>query len=327
MPDDAAAPARKSGWKLLANLALLVGLVGIFAWQAHKNWPEVSRYLHAGQWHWNWTYATLALVLLLLCQGCDILIWNSTLGWFSTSLPVQSATPVYIWSFLARYIPGKVGSLILRMALAAEVDRPAIPVLASSIAELALRIGSGLLLFLVALLGWGFTTDARVRLIAIVAVPLVLVCAHPRIMVPVMNWLLRKAKQPSLVQALRYRDVLRIFGALFLRWMLYGVSYALLAAAMFQAAIAHIPVLTGASAGAWAAGFILMTPGGIGTSELVQGYVLQFLAFPTAVATVLPVLARLWTLIGEGLWSLAAWVLWRNRLRIAREAPSEQPVA
>jgi hypothetical protein len=38
---------KSSPWKLLLNVLLRVGLVGIFAWQVQKNWTEIASY----SWH------------------------------------------------------------------------------------------------------------------------------------------------------------------------------------------------------------------------------------------------------------------------------------
>ncbi len=296
-------------WKIAANLLLFLGLVAIFAWQVKKNQHAIIAF----HWSVNWELAVTALLLLLMCSTADILIWNRTLSWFTAPLPFRKAAPVYIWSFLARYLPFKVGSLILRVALAAEVQREPVPVLAASVVELALRIASGLLIFLAALCGWGFAINPRLRLASLVIVPLVLICAHPRVMLPVMNWALRKIKQPPLARSVRYGEVLGVFAMLLLRWIVYGLSYAALVIAFDAHANSNLPVLIGCASGAWAAGFILMTPAGLGAAELIQKAILGALHVPAALTTILPILARLWTLAGEGIWSLAAWGLWARR--------------
>jgi glycosyltransferase 2 family protein len=303
MTADTRSPFRMTGgWRLLANIALLIGLVAIFAWQVSKSWGAIKAY----DWSLNWPPAGLALALLLVCSLCDIFIWNRTLAWFTDPLPFHRAAPVYIWSFLARYIPGKVGSIILRMALAADAGRPGVPVLASSTVELALRIAAAFVVFLVTGLGFGMATNQGVLIAAAVTIPLVLLCAHPKVMLPVLNWALIKTKREPIQRPVRYRDVLTVFGMLLFRWVLYGASYAALAIAIFPDAASHnIPTLMGIACGAWAAGFVLMTPGGIGASEMAQNIVLTSIGFPAAGAALLPVLARLITLVGEGIWSLA----------------------
>lgn len=311
MPVEMPLPVAKkpARWKMVVNLAILLALVGIFLRQAAKDWPAIQRY----EWTPHPGPALLALALLLLCSGLDIFIWNRTLGWFARPLPFRVVAPVYIWSFIARYIPGKVGSLVLRVALAAQVDRAPVPVLASSAVELALRVASGLFIFVGMLIGWGAVVDPRLRMMVVIIIPLVLVCAHPRVMLPVMNWGLRKMKQATLDRPLAYHEVLGVFLALLGRWVVYGLAYALLAVAITSQAWAHFPALISTACGTWAAGFILMTPGGVGTSEVLQRTMLEHLGFLPAETVIIPVLARFGTLLCEGVWALACLALWRHR--------------
>jgi len=322
-----AAPAtgkRTPAWKLALNLALFVGLVGVFAWQVMKSRKEIAAY----HWTINWELTGVALLLLLVCSTVDILIWNRTLGWFTDPLPFRQAAPVYIWSYIARYIPGKVGSLILRAALATQVKREPVPVLASSTVELGLRLGSGAFLFVAVLFGWGFRdVSPIVKIASLLIVPLALICAHPKVMLPVMNWGLRKIKQQQLQRPLGYGEVLGVFCALLIRWVLYGFSYAVFAAALFPNAMAQTPVLIGLASGAWVIGFLSGMPGGTGLAELTQATILATIGFPVAIVKMLPILARLLTLVGEGLWSLAAWGFWARRSKTPVMVADEAPVA
>lgn len=301
---------RPSGWKLAMNIALPILLIAVFAWQIHKSWPAIT----GTPWTIHWGPSALALVLLLVNSCVEIFIWNRTLRWFTEPLSFRLAVPVYIWSSLARYIPGKVASLIVRVGLATEVKRDIVPVLASSTVELALRTASGLLLFLLALVVSGNTNERSLLVGPLVIIPLVLICAHPRIMLPAMNWALKQVKQAPITHVLSYGEVLGIFLATVVRWVIYGLAFALLAWAIHPAAIKHVPVLVGTASGSWAAGFIGMSPGGAGIAEWIQNIVLEgALKFPERVALLLPIFFRLTTLLAEGLWALVAIPLWRKR--------------
>jgi len=304
---------KSSGWKLAFNIVLMLGLVGIFVWQIKSNWKDIINY----PWHdLRWDLAIAALLVLLLCSLLDILIFNRALSWFAEPLPFIKVVPVFIWSNLARYIPGKVASLIARAALGVEAERPAVPVLAASALELALRIASALTVFVVCLPAWGQVgrTDKATEsffISALVIIVAVMICAHPKIMMPVLNWGLKKIKQPPIAHSLRYRDVLGLVGMEISRWVLIGVSTFLLAWAIYPPAKTAMPALIGMSNASWAAGFLSMTPGGLGVSEGVQYLVLSTaLHFKRELALVLPLSARVWSLAAEGLWALAALPLY-----------------
>ena len=90
-------------------------------------------------------------------------------------------------------------------------------------------------IFLAAIFGWGFAATPQLRLASLIIVPLVLVCTHPRVMLPVMNWMLRRVKQQPLTRAIRYGEVLGVFTVLLVRWVIYGFSYAALVTRVFRA--------------------------------------------------------------------------------------------
>lgn len=304
---------RTSWWKLAFNLFLLIGLVGIFAWQISKNWDGIVNY----PWHeLRWDLAGAALAVLLLCSLLDILIWNRALSWFAAPLPFSKVLPVFIWSNLARYIPGKVASLFVRAALGVEAGRKPVPVLAASALELALRTASALMVFVVCLPAWGQAGRADKATesffaSALVIIVVVMICAHPKIMMPVLNWGLRKIKQPPIAHTLRYRDVFALVGMELTRWVLIGTATFLLAWAIYPPARHALLALIGMANASWAAGFLSMTPGGLGVAEGVQFLVLsKSLRFDHEMALILPLSARLWSLLAEGLWALAALPLY-----------------
>ncbi len=313
------APVKRTPlWKLALNVLILLALVGVFVWQLRKDWSAIRAY----QWHVDWLLAGAGLALFLVCTGLDIAIWNRTLGWFTDRLPYGQAAPVYIWSYMARYIPGKVFSLIARVALAAEFDRPPVPVLAASVVEMALRCASALLLFLVPMVGLGISLPHEGKFLAHIGpllpylftflVALALVCTHPRVMIPLTNLALRLMKRAQITRPVRYGEVLGLFGLLLLRWLVYGGAFLLLLLAFTSQAASHVIALMGTAAGTWAVGFIIPSPGGLGITELSIRTVLQTLHFDVSIADIFPLMLRLLTLVGEGLWALAAWGLWQS---------------
>jgi len=311
MPETGTLPAAKksSPGKLWLNVLLLIALVGVFAWQIHSNWPEVVKY----PWHGlRWEWAMWAFAGLLLCSLCDIIIWNRALGWFTESLPFAQAVPVFIWSNIARYIPGKVFSLLVRAGLGHHYQRHPVPVLAASVLELAVRLASALMVFLFTLPTWQQPPESHMESLLIMLACIVVVLmigAHPRIMLPVLNWGLKKIKQHPIERRVRYRDVLWLLAAETVRWLAYGGAFLLLACAVYLPS-AHVPfALIGIANAAWAAGFVGMAPAGLGLAEIVQKIFMGALGFPIAVSLILPVLMRMGSLAAEGIWALVAWPL------------------
>ena len=77
------------------------------------------------------------------------------------------------------------------------------PVLASSVVELALRTASALLIFICVFMVWGVSVAQWKIAVAVLLLALTLVCAHPRIMLPIANFVLRKLKKTPINRALR----------------------------------------------------------------------------------------------------------------------------
>lgn len=315
---------KPSLWKTAAYIVLSLLLLAAILKYFRKDWLYLVAH-PAGFWQVHYGFVVLSLLVLLLTSLFDILMWNRMLGWFTTPLPFRLAMPVYIWSYLARYIPGKVGSLLLRVGLAADAKRNPVPVLAASAVELALRTASALVLFLLVLWGWAGAHYHWLRYVLVGLVPFVLLCAHPKVMLPVLNWLLKKMKQPRLPDALRYREVLGLFLLQLGRWTLFGMAFLLLVYAIrppIPALQAKAMSLIGLAPGSWAIGFLSMLPGGAGSMEAVLKAVLTgALHVDAAVAFILVIQLRLLTLAGEGLWSLAAIPVWRASKRLVEPTP------
>lgn len=317
--------ARPSPVKMAAYALLMLLLLGAIVLYFRKDIVDLAR--HPGHfWQVHPGLAAASLLVLLFTSLLDLYIWNRMLGWFTAPLPFTLLAPVYMWSYLARYIPGKVGSLLLRVGLGVEARRDPMPVLAASAVELALRTASALALFFLALWSWAATQNRLLLYSLLAVIPLVLLCAHPKVMMPVLNWALKKLKQPQITQQLRYREVLGLFVALVARWVVFGLGFYLLAIAIVPDLRAQALTLTGLAPGAWAIGFMSMLPGGIGGMEAVLKAALKnLLHVPREPVFVLVLQFRLITLLGEGLWSLAAIPLWNAGRRRLAAAPSPAP--
>ncbi len=303
------------------NLLLFIGLVGYVAREVIKVWPK----LIAHPWTLTPLPAISALLMLLACGLLDVVIWNRTLGWFVRALPYRQAAPIYLWSYLARYIPGKVFSLVLRISLSTQVGLPVIPVLTSSLVELALRT-AGALVLAVPLLLHGVNNLGNVKWVGLGLLPAILLCAHPRVMLPLMNWGLRKLKRPQLPETLRYRDILGLCGLLVIRWVGYGTAFVLLTRAVGLENEPQMLFTGGVAVTSWAAGFLGMSPGGLGITEITFMKLLPQAGIAAEVAVGLALLFRALTLLAEGLLALLAWGVRAWTAPAAVSVPEEVPM-
>jgi uncharacterized membrane protein YbhN (UPF0104 family) len=181
------------------------------------------------------------------------------------------------------------------------------------VVELALRSAASLMVALLIFIVPGSHAVRILMKFAYIVIPLVLICAHPKIMMPVMNWVLRKIKQVPISRPVSYGNVLSVLLATIFRWGVYGLGYTLLVRAVSGVSWTDYPVLAGTGAAAWFAGFLGMSPGGLGWMEVVQQTILHDSLHLAVAATVIPALFRLESLLAEGLWALAAVFMRHSR--------------
>ena len=303
---------KKSLVYTLISILLPIIIIAIFAWQINKNWNSIVNF----DWKFNITFAIIVLFLLLINTALEVGIWNKTLGWFTNQISYRLAIPTYVWSSVARYIPGKVASFLVRLGLTQQLNIPPIPMLAASTVELAVRTASGFFMILLSFL-MVHTGDKSERFIVttgIITIVVVLIVAHPKIMIPIMNWFLKKIKQPEIMIAPRYRSILLVFGLNVFRWIIYGSAFVMLCAAVYTIPTQYLIPMIGIAPGSWAAGFVLLSPGGIGIAEGIQNFGLEkLLKLPFEIALIVPVLFRFSTLAAEGIWSLIGIPCWRGK--------------
>jgi uncharacterized membrane protein YbhN (UPF0104 family) len=155
----------------------------------------------------------------------------------------------------------------------------------------------------------------------LVLLPLVLLTLHPVLLRPVARLASRLLRQPTVLDPPSVRGI--GLGALFMvvQWVLVGLSSCVLAAGL--GAKVDVPLIVGAVALSWAAGFaVVFVPAGAGVRESV----LVLLLAPdlgTARALALALLSRLAMTVADGLWALIALAVARRsavELELASEA-------
>ncbi|HZC05163.1 MAG TPA: lysylphosphatidylglycerol synthase domain-containing protein, partial [Ktedonobacterales bacterium] len=195
-------------------------------------------------------------------------------------LDIVSSERIYLGAEFVRYIPGNVWHVITRVMWAEQRGVPKAIGFASMVVELATKIFSAALVFAVSLLFWPDVTTltsqlnipANVALIAgVVAIPLLLLGLHPRLLEASLNAGLRLLKRAPTRLTLRYRDLLLITLYWSLSWVVAGVGFYLLTRSIVSTPLpAALPALAiGIYALGWDVGFLsFITPSGIGFREL-----------------------------------------------------------
>ena len=293
MPDTPDIPSAGSQWaSRLAPLMRLVGwarrhrrvtqalalaLIAVFVLIAiYKSWSALRDY------HWQVQWGLLALGFLFLV-GQELmfaLIWRSILRRLGSSLDIIASERIYLGAEFVRYIPGNVWHVITRVMWAEQRGVPKAIGFASMVIELATKILSAALVFAVSLLFWPDVTTLtsqlnippNVALIAgAVAIPLLLLGLHPRLLEAALNTGLRLLKREPTRLALGYLDLLTITLFWALSWVVAGVGFYLLTRSIVTTPLPTmlLPLAIGIYALGWDVGFLsFITPSGIGFREL-----------------------------------------------------------
>jgi uncharacterized membrane protein YbhN (UPF0104 family) len=272
--------ARAMGWvrrhKRIVQAAALL-LIAIFvALAINKSWSALKDY----HWDVQWGLLALGFVFFIAQELMFALIWRSILSRLGSKLDVVSSERIYLGAEFVRYIPGNVWHIITRVLWAEQRGVPKPIGFASMVIELATKIFSAALVFAVSLLFWPDVTalaaqtpiPANVALIAgAVAIPLLLLGLHPRLLEIALNTGLRLVKRPPTRLTLRYRDLLVITLYWSVSWVVAGVGFALLTRSIVSTPLpsALVALSIGIYALGWDIGFLsFITPSGIGFREL-----------------------------------------------------------
>jgi uncharacterized membrane protein YbhN (UPF0104 family) len=299
--EPARAARRPPRWRGGLRLALLVAFLGALAWSLGAQWGAVRPLL--GQLSaWSLAAALAAVVVGILAT---FLCWREVLAGLGHRLPVPAGARVFFLGQLGKYLPGSVWPVMAQMELGRDHH---VPQRASGAAVgifLLVAVGTGLAVAAVTapLLG----TDAvHAYWWLLAALPLVLLVAVPPVLDRLLALLLRLARRPPLPEPLSTAGLVRAAGWALASWVAYGAHIWVLAGQLGAGGPLLGARATGAFAGAWCAGFLLVVaPAGAGVREaalvLLLGGVLT-----RPEATVVAVLSRLLFVLGDLGWGAVA---------------------
>jgi hypothetical protein len=305
--DPARAARRPSRWRGGLRLALLVAFLGALAWSLAAQWGEV-RPLLGRLSAWSLGVALAAVLAGILAT---FLCWREVLAELGGRLPVTAGARVFFLGQLGKYLPGSVWPVMAQMELGRDHDVPGRASGAAVGIFLLVVVGTGLAVAAVTapLLG----TDAvHAYWWLLAALPLVLLAIAPPVLNRLLALLVRAARRPPLPASLSTASLLRAAGWALVSWVAYGAHIWVLAGQLGAGGLLLAARATGAFAGAWCAGFLLVVaPAGAGVREaalvLLLGGVLT-----RPEATVVAVLSRLLFVLGDLGWSMVALLAGRR---------------
>jgi len=278
----------------------MVGTLYVLGLRLKEQWPIIAsdlsrmRVLPVG----GALLATLSL-LLLMSAG-----WTFAVRAVGGSISLYSGFSIYYQASIFRYLPGAIWHLPGRALLSQQRGISLTTFAQSAFLELFFLLGSGVILA-----GWGmavYLSRPEFLALSIVAVA-VLVCliAWPEQLL-VLIW--RKTFQPGVINRCALLAMFFIYAAV---WFVYGGAIGLLLYALPGTQPPSLLTMVITNTAAWAAGFISLSPAGLGVRELSLSVMLG--ADLSAAAVAASLTQRVMEVGLEGLlWGVAKLGSWRK---------------
>ena len=283
------------------KLLYIVAAFGFMAYYLVDNWHRLDSY----RWQLNYPYliGSVALAWLFLLGPVITFrrIFKRIAGY---DFSFAAMFKIFNLSFIGRYLPGKLWSVIGIVYYATEYGISKRVSFAAVIINEVCFKGSGLLLGLVY-----FAYSGQYQLLkypVAILIFLGLIIIHPKILRPFLNYILRILKKDQLSLSIDYSTILGYFVFYLIFWGLYSLSFYLLVQAISPVNIAFPFKFAAILPLAWTIGYLaLFIPGGVGVREgvlvaLLAGYLNPEIALIVALAQ------RLISTVAEGINALIA---------------------
>ena len=321
-------------YKRVIQALVLVAIVASLGYSLWKSGSALSHY----HWDVQWPLLLAGFALLIAQELSFALIWRGILARLGSHLDIISSERIYLGAEFVRYIPGNVWHVITRVLWAEQRGVPKPIGFASMVIELATKITSAALVFAVSLLFWPditgltahFSRDAVVTIGAI-AIPLLLIGLHPRLLEWTLNLGLRLLKRQPTHLTLGYGDLLLITAYWAASWLVAGAGFYLLTRSIAPASFtfATLAICVGVYAIGWDIGFLsFITPSGLGFREAVIAFLLVgsgvvFGPSAPAIAIVIALIARILSTGSEVVCISGAYLVSGGKPPVVVEAAAE----
>ena len=287
------------------RVAFVLAAVALGAYAVADQWPQVR----AGFADFGVGALIGSFALILLALLASLQVWRSLLTAAGSRVALAPASRILFVGQIGKYLPGAVWPVLAQMELGQAQRIPRRRSATVAVVTMLVSLAAGLLTAAVATVA-GLTGSATGGYgWAFLAVPVLLVGLHPRVLNPVIDRLLRLAHRPPQEEPLTVRAI----GAATLwsvgYWALNGLAVWVLTARLGAADGRAFLLATGGFAFAWCAGFlVVLAPAGAGVREVVLVASLSPV-LSVGKATAVALASRLLSTIGDLLSAgLAAWV-------------------
>ena len=319
-PPDPMPARRAKGWTVVRLLATAIA-VCLVGWFVVGSITRDARAVDRLSLTIQWDMVALSIPFLIASHAVLPLAWRRISRFFGYPLSYRSAAAILFVSNIARYVPGRILTVLSQVTLSA---RDAIPARVSLATAIFYLLVTSWVAVEVSLLTFGLRPDTPRTGKAFAALALLgLLLLSTKTGLVARGPLARLVGSPGggAVRGLRARDALLLHALLASMWVPLFIGIHLLLAGLASLPLHASLWVTGTLATSWLVGFwLFLTPGGIGVREGVQMFLLGPL-LPAPLPALIPVVLRVWMTVGD-LLVLGAGMVARSRRLEAMPFPS-----
>ncbi|MEO6880691.1 MAG: lysylphosphatidylglycerol synthase domain-containing protein [Mycobacteriaceae bacterium] len=215
----------------------------------------------------GWGAVALSGLLAAGAVAASYAVWAQVLRSLSAEMPRRASVPVFFISQLGKYLPGSVWPVLAQMEAGRAHRIPRRSMVAANLLTLLVLLAVAVAVAC-ALLPLGSTEALHRFWWLFLALPVLLVLAHPRVLPAVLDRAFRLVRQPPLDTPLRMGPLVGALGWSLLSWVLFGGHLAVLCAGLGYTGISVLVLCTGAMALAVTVGILFIpAPAGAGLRE------------------------------------------------------------
>jgi hypothetical protein len=274
-------------------------IVGVVIYYIARTLAQNSGQLR--EYHLTFRFGWLALSFGLMLASHLLLpwIWSLLFRCFGLSVGYADSLEVLFLSYLTRYVPGRVLTILSQIGLAGQKKIPAEVSATTAVLYQLISVLAGLEVFLLTVLVWPVLAMVSKAVALAAGVLLVFVSTRTALVRTVVRAVIKKIKGAEAPFELGAGRVLAIQAVLLSSWLIFAGAVYCLLRSFIDTDLAGALIVTGIQAVSWLVGYYtLFSPGGLGIREGVQIVMLKGF-FPAALAVLIPVVLRLWMTLGD----------------------------
>ncbi|MFV2084213.1 lysylphosphatidylglycerol synthase domain-containing protein [Micromonospora sp. LOL_021] len=317
-----APPARRRGWRRAAEAAVVAAFVGFLALALVRQWSQVAEVIG------DLSVVAVAVSALATMVGIwfSFLCWRAILTDLASRIPVTAGMRIFFVGQVGKYVPGKVWPILTQIRLGRDYQVPGRTSAAAAFIFMLIVLGTGLLVAICSLPVLGADALGQYWW-SLLALPVAAVALWPPVLNRGLGWIMRLARREPMPRPLTAAGIGRAVGWALVMWAFFGVHLFALLTGLDVTAPHLLLQATGAFAGSWSIGFLLLVaPAGVGPREVALVVLLGSIT-TQPVALVAVVVSRLLMTLGDLVWPVIALGLERRRRAPARPGQLPEPAA